>query len=197
MNRASWMALALALGMAGCTADYAKVGNAPVLLIIAGINPNPMSSEVLQGGGICPDFATLAVANRSKNPNVTVPQVPQAIIVNRYEVSYYRSDGRATQGVDVPYSISGNLTASFDAKTSGTDDLTIEVVRRQAKVEPPLIQLRQENQGGGQAFIVTMFARVTLHGQTIAGQNVSATASMQIDFADYVDTGSAECELPE
>jgi hypothetical protein len=130
----------LALGLAGCTADYATVGNAPVQLIIAGISPNPMSSEVLLGGGICPDFATLAVANRAKNPNVTVPQVPQAIIVNRYEVSYFRSDGRAQQGVDVPYSISGALTAAFDVESGGTDDVTIEVVRRQAKLEPPLIQ---------------------------------------------------------
>lgn len=190
MKRASRMALLAALGLAGCTADYAKVGNAPVQLIIAGISPNPMSSEVLLGGTICPDFATLAVANRSKNPGVTVPQVPQAIIVNRYEVSYYRSDGRAQQGVDVPYSISGALTASFDAKTSGTDDVTIEVVRRQAKLEPPLIQLRTDG-GGGQALIVTMFAKVTLYGQTIAGQNVTASGNMQIDFADYVDTGSS------
>lgn len=190
MKRASRMALLAALGLAGCTADYAKVGNAPVQLIIAGISPNPMSSEVLLGGSICPDFATLAVANRSKNPGVTVPQVPQAIIVNRYEVSYYRSDGRAQQGVDVPYSISGALTATFDAKTSGTDDVTIEVVRRQAKLEPPLIQLRTDG-GGGQALIVTMFAKVTLYGQTIAGQNVTASGNMQIDFADYVDTGSS------
>jgi len=194
MKRASRMALLAALGLAGCTADYAKVGNAPVQLIIAAISPNPMSSEVLLGGSICADFATLAVANRAKNPNVTVPQVPQAIIVNRYEVSYYRSDGRAQQGVDVPYSISGALTASFDAKTSGTDDVTIEVVRRQAKLEPPLIQLRTDG-GGGQALIVTMFAKVTLYGQTIAGQNVTASGNMQIDFADYVDEGSG-CPPP-
>ena len=197
MKRASRMALLAALGLAGCTADYAKVGNAPVQLIIAAISPNPMSSEILLGGGICPDFATLAVANRSKNPNVTVPQVPQAIIVNRYEVSYYRSDGRAQQGVDVPYSISGALTASFDAKTSGTDEVTIEVVRRQAKLEPPLIQLRSDG-GGGQALIVTMFAKITLYGQTIAGQSVSASANLQIDFADYIDSGDfTSCDVPQ
>jgi len=193
MKTANRIALLGALAMAGCTADYAKQGNAPVMLIIAGIAPNPMSSEVLLGGTICPDFAILAVANRAKNPNVTVPQVPQAIIVDHYEVSYYRSDGRATQGVDVPYSISGNLAAAFDAKTSGTDALTIEVVRRQAKLEPPLIQLRDS---GGQALIVTMFARITLYGKTIAGQVVTATQSMQIDFADYVDSGTGSCNVP-
>lgn len=184
MKTASRIALMLALGLAGCTADYVKVGNAPVELIIAGITPNPMSSDVaISNGGICPDIATLAVANRSKNPNVTVPQVPQAIIVNRYEVSYYRSDGRGVPGVDVPYSISGALTSTFDAKSSGTDPLFIEVVRRQAKLEPPLIQLAPD----GQALIVTMFAKITLYGQTIAGQNVTASASMQIDMANFAD----------
>jgi hypothetical protein len=158
-------------------------------LILAGLTPNPMSSEVLNAGGtICPDFATASVANRAKNPNVAVPQVAQAIIVNRYEVSYYRSDGRAQQGVDVPYSISGVLATSVDAASNGTTGITIEVVRRQAKLEPPLIQLENT---GGQALIVTMFAKVTLYGQTIAGENVTASGSMQIDFADFVDTGTS------
>ncbi len=40
-----------------------------------------------------------------------------AVFVERYEIRYYRSDGRATQGVDVPYTISGNLTTAVDAGT--------------------------------------------------------------------------------
>jgi hypothetical protein len=192
MKTVNRMALLGALTLAGCTAGYVKDGNAPVQLIIASLSPNPMSSEVLLAGTICPDIATVAVANRAKNPSITVPQVPQAIIVNRYEVSYTRSDGRAQQGVDVPYSISGALTASVDAATNGTVNIPIEVVRRQAKLEPPLIELRiPEGQNNGQALIVTMFAKITLYGQTIAGQSVSASGTMQIDFADYVDTGTA------
>lgn len=201
MKTSSKLALAMALGLAGCSADYVQDGHAPVLLLIAGIAPNPMSSEVLLAGTICPDFAELAVAVRAKNPNVTVPQYPNAVIVNRYEVSYYRSDGRARPGVDVPYAISGDVTAAFDAKDSGTDPLTIEVVRRQAKLEPPLIQLVNDpntGQGGGQALIVTMFAKITLYGRTVAGQEVTTSASMQIDFADYVDSGSSSsCDVPD
>jgi hypothetical protein len=192
MKTASRIALMLALGLAGCTADYVKTGNAPVLLIIAGFSKNPLSSEVLLQGSICPDVVNVAVAARAKNPGVTVPQVPQAVLLNRYEVSYYRSDGRGVQGVDVPYSISGELAAAIDVKTSGTDDVPVEVVRRQAKMEPPLIQLRVDN-NAGQAFIITMFAKVTIYGHTVAGQDVSASASMQIDFADFVDEGSAGC----
>ena len=188
MKTVNRTALLLALTLAGCSADYVKNGNAPVQLIIASLSPNPMDSDVaISTGGVCPDFATVAVANRAKNLNVTVPQVPQAIIVNRYEVSYYRSDGRANQGVDVPFFISGALTASVDAATGGTQNITIEVVRRQAKLEPPLLQLAP----GGQALIVTMFAKITLYGTTIAGETVTASASMQIDMANFGDTLTA------
>jgi hypothetical protein len=40
--------------------------------------------------------------------------------------------------------------------------------------------------GGGEG-VLTCFAEVTLHGRTIAGQAVSATGYLQIDFADIVD----------
>jgi hypothetical protein len=192
MKTVNRMALVSALGLAGCTADYVKDGNAPVQLIIAALSPNPMSSDVaISTGGVCPDFANVAVANRAKNLNITVPQVPQAIIVNRYEVSYYRSDGRAQQGVDVPFFISGALTVTVDAATSGTVGIPIEVVRRQAKLEPPLIQLSP----GGQALIVTMFAKITLYGETIAGQAVTASGSMQLDMANFADS-QTECVQP-
>jgi hypothetical protein len=185
MKTVNRMALLAALTLAGCSADYVKSGNAPVELIIASLTPNPMDSDVvISNGAVCADFAKVAIANRPKNVNVAVPQVPQAIIVNRYEVSYYRSDGRANQGVDVPYAISGDLTASVDAATSGTVSLTIEVVRRQAKLEPPLIELVPS----GQALIVTMFAKITLYGTTIAGESVTASGSMQIDMANFVDS---------
>jgi len=192
MNTVNRIALLAALSLAGCTADYVKDGNAPVQLIIAALEPNPMASDVvISTGGVCPDFADVSVANRAKNLNISVPQVPQAIIVNRYEVTYYRSDGRANQGVDVPFFISGALTATVDAATSGTITIPIEVVRRQAKLEPPLLQLAP----GGQALIVTMFAKITLYGQTIAGQAVTASGSMQLDMANFADS-STECAQP-
>jgi len=193
MKTVSRMALLSALTLAGCTADYVQNGNAPVQLIIASLTPNPMDSDVaISTGGVCPDFASVTVANRAKNPNLTVPQVAQAIIVNRYEVSYYRSDGRANQGVDVPYFISGALTASVDAGTSGTVTFPIEVVRRQAKLEPPLLQLYP----GGQALIITMFAKITLYGQTVAGETVTASSSMQVDMANFGDD-LTKCDEPQ
>ena len=176
--------LALVASLSGCAANYTTGNTSTVLLLMAGISPSPLQSDVNTADGIKSDNATVALAVRFKNPNIeTVPQIPSAVIVERYEIKYRRSDGRGVEGQDVPFSISGNLTAGFDVKTSGTDPLVIEVVRAQAKLEPPLRNLR--NNGG--AIIATMFADITIHGRTISNQVVTATGSLQIDFADWAD----------
>lgn len=176
-----------AAGFSACSAGYSTDNNASVLLIIASINGGrTLASDVLKDGAVIADPVQLDLAVRFKNPNITtVPQIPSAVVIDRYEVKYRRSDGRGVEGQDVPYSISGNVTAAYDVKTSGTDPLIIEVVRAQAKLEPPLRNLRSVTGTSlGGAFVLTVFADVTLHGHTISGQNVTATGSLQIDFAD-------------
>jgi len=185
-------------GLSACSAGYSTGNSSTVLLIIASINGGaPLTSDVFNGASnaVVSDSATLAIAVRFKNPNIeTVPQIPSAVIIDRYEVRYRRSDGRGVEGQDVPYAISGNITAGFDVKTSGTDPLVLEVVRAQAKLESPLRNLRAAAASTGigssvaGAFVVTMFADITLHGHTISGQTVSATGSLQIDFADVSST---------
>ena len=182
--------LIAAAGFAGCSAGYTTGNNANVLLLIAAINGGErLQSDVLKGGGIVPDSVDLAVAIRYKNANLTSPTIANHVIIERYEVHYRRSDGRGVEGQDVPFAISGNLTAEFDVKASGTDPLRIEVVRAQAKLEPPLRNLQSVlgDQGGGGGVIVTMFADITIHGRTISGQAVTATGSLQIDFANWAD----------
>src|SRR5206468_2987360 len=108
------------------------------------------------------------------------------ITVERYEVHYFRSDGRNVEGVDVPFSISGNVAQ--EVVEEGTASLAVEVVRRQAKLERPLSTLR----GSGGAIVLTMFAEVTVHARTTTGQATnSVSARVQIDFADFVDAGGA------
>jgi len=107
--------------------------------------------------------------------------VASHVLFTSYEVRYFRTDGRGVEGVDVPYRITGSLATETDVATSGTTSIPIEVVRRQAKLEPPLSTIYQ-------AAVLTAMAQVTIYGQTIAGNNVSATASFQIDFGDYADT---------
>ena len=181
--------LAAAVAMAGCSAGYTTGNSSSVLLIIAGINKGDvLKSDVLTDDGVFNDQVEVAIAVRFKNPNVeTIPSIPNAVIIDRYEVSYRRSDGRGVEGQDVPFRISGNTTAAFDVKSSGTDPLILEVVRLQAKLEPPLRNLVSvtSNAGGGGGLVVTMFADITLHGHTISGQAVQANGTLQIDFANF------------
>ena len=190
-------AVALALALAGCTPSYVTGNDSPVNLIIAAINGGaPLDSDVRDGsnttsgpGGapqtfVCPDLVKVAVEVRNKNPNAPMPTVPAAVLLSSYEVRYFRTDGRGVEGVDVPYRITGNLSLSVDVAASGTTTVPIEVVRRQAKLEPPLSTTTQ-------SYVLTAMAQVTLFGTTVAGQNVSATATFQIDFADFGDVLTA------
>ncbi len=176
--------LLVAVVSGSCTPSYVTGNDSPVNLIIASINKgSELDSDVRNGENssfVCPDVVPVSVAVRNKNPNAPVPYVPGAVLLQSYEVRYFRTDGRGTEGVDVPYRITGNLSFSIDVANSGTSDVPIEVVRRQAKLEPPLSTIFQAN-------ILTLMAQVTLYGQTVAGQRVTASASFQIDFADYGD----------
>jgi hypothetical protein len=181
-------AVAFALAMGGCSADYVDNSRASVLFQVADINGGAvMDSDVRLGENstlICPDFVDVSVAVREKNPNTDVPSIPNAVVVSRYEVRFTRPDGRGAEGVDVPYSIVGSLTTVVDVATSGAVTFPIEVVRRQAKLEPPLSTIAGYD-------IVTMFAEITIYGETISGEGVSSTGRLQIDFADYGDTESS------
>ena len=180
---------ALALAMAGCSADYVEGDRSTVLLLVESINGGaPVLSDV-RGAGDNPNtivncLAPVTVSVRTKNPQVTGTAV-QDVRLTRYEVSYRRSDGRGVEGLDVPYTISGNMTITVPV--GDTTTFSVDLVRHQAKLLPPL-----SNITGLQ--LVTMFADVTLNGATISGSNVSGQGATQVTFADY-GTGTATCEV--
>ncbi len=175
------------LMMTSCTPDWAKNGQSDVILLMTAINSGaPMDSDVeISNGSVCPDIVDLRVENHFRNPNVTATGFRHDITIERYEVRYYRSDGRNTEGVDVPYRISGNVAQEILEESSAV--LQLEVVRRQAKLEPPLRNLVE-----GGALIITAFAEVTLHARTTTGQVLNpVSARLQIDFANFGDTLTA------
>jgi hypothetical protein len=180
-----------ALAMGGCTPDWAKTGDSDVILLMTGINDgSPLDSDVIiSSGGVCPDLVPLRLENHFKNPNLTNTGFRHDFTVERYEVHYFRSDGRNVEGVDVPFSITGNLAQEVTEDNAAT--LNLEVVRRQAKLEPPLLNLRT-----GGAIIVTMFADITLHARTTTGNITnSVSARLQIDFANFGDDDTT-CPAP-
>lgn len=186
MRLGSVAAAALALALAGCSADYVENSQAPVILRITSINGGSLLESDVKTGStdnyVCPDSVSVAVAVRPKNPNATIVQNAGDIFLKRYEVRYTRTDGRAVEGVDVPYRVSGLLSAVVVNDGNGT--VSLEVVRRQAKLEPPLSQI-----DGAQ--IVTMFAEVTLFGENVVGNGVSASGQMQVNFLNVADSNTS------
>jgi hypothetical protein len=185
MRIGATVAAVMALTFSACgTADYVTDSQASVLLIVAAINGGAvLDSDVRNGvdsNVVCPDTVTVSLAVRNKNPGADAPRIPGAVLIQRYEVQYSRSDGRSVQGVDVPYTVTGLLSSAVDVATSGGEEVPIEVVRRQAKLDPPLSNITGFD-------IVTMFATITISGQTVSGDTVTASGNMQIDFANFGD----------
>jgi hypothetical protein len=186
MRLGSVAAAALTLALAGCSADYVENSQAPVILQVTAINSGALlESDVKTGAGddyVCPDSVDVAVAVRPKNPGATIVQNAGDIFLRRYEVRYTRTDGRAVEGVDVPYRVSGLMTAVVP--NDGNATFSLEVVRRQAKLEPPLSQI-----DGAQ--IVTMFAEVAVFGENVVGNGVSASGHLQVNFLNVADSNTS------
>jgi len=187
-----------ALALSGCASELTRTGSSSAYVIIdsllgaSGAEPgtfgSPLLSDVRTGGGTFNDLARATMRVGLKNPgtavNPTAPSPNQSITLNRYRVTYRRSDGRNTQGVDVPYAFDGAITVTVPA--NGIVTFGFEVVRNQAKWESPLSNL----QGLGGAFLISTLAEIEFYGRDQVGNEVIATGTLQVNFADFADPAS-------
>jgi hypothetical protein len=208
MRRAALKALvgAAALLAVSC-GEVARTGQSPAFLIIDGIeaasgaDPAVFSTTLLSDvetlvsttidgqqvlvPTIFNDFGRvqfrLAVKNPGPSASPTTPSSLNEITVTRYRIVYRRSDGRNTAGVDVPYGFDGAFTVTVSG--SGSATAGFDLVRHQAKVEPPLKNLAR---AGANIFISTI-ADITFFGRDQAGNEVSVTGSISVNFADFAD----------
>jgi hypothetical protein len=195
---------ACAVLTAGC-GDLAQTGRSPVQLVIlslqgaSGAEPDEMGSFVLS------DVLTL-VTRSIDGEDVQVPTVfndvgsvrmqivlkdqgvpglaaepgpLNAVTITRYRVVYRRADGRNTPGVDVPFGFDGAVT--FTVPFEGDASSGFELVRVIAKEEMPLRPL--VNNGN----FITTLADITFFGRDLAGNELQATGSIQVDFANFAD----------
>lgn len=109
------------------------------------------------------------------------PSHYNSIMVTKYTVSYFRSDGKTTEGVDVPYSFSGSLSALVEI--GSTAEVTFVVVREVAKMEPPLLSLR-EGRGDG---VIQATAKIEFYGHDMTNHNVKAIGYLTVFFDNYVN----------
>ena len=113
-----------------------------------------------------------------KDPAVT-PSNLNAVTFTHYRVTYRRTDGRNTEGVDVPYSFDSgvSLTVLNDTAVS----VGFELVRSSAKAEAPLRALVSNGE------VISTIATVTFYGHDQANKGVEVTGTIGIDFANFAD----------
>jgi hypothetical protein len=183
---------ACAGGALGC-GDKVREGRSPSYLVIDSVLAasgadttfqNTLSSDVVTKGIVYADAgqATVTLALKDIGPAGTpsAPTPNNFVTITRYHVSYRRSDGRNTPGVDVPYAFDGASTATVSDSPA---TFSFVLVRIQAKEEAPLKALV----GQGGAFAISTIADVTFYGQDQTGNDVSATGSISVNFADWGD----------
>lgn len=189
------LAAAMALPLAGCASELTRTGSSPAFLIInsiqaaSGAEPDqfgtPLLSDVQTFGSVFNDLGRANMRVGLKNPgtaaNPTAPSNLNAITITRFRVTYRRTDGRNTPGVDVPHPFDGAVTATIPA--DGEAAFVFDVVRNQAKLEPPLRNLR----GLGGSLIISTIAEIQFFGRDQAGNEVIATGTLSVNFADYAD----------
>ena len=201
--RAAAVAVLSALGgvASGC-GEVARSGRSPAFLIIdrlegaSGAEPEEFGTvvqsdvetvvettvgeETLPIPTIFNDIGRVTFRSAFKNPELA-PTPLSDITITRYRVAYRRSDGRSTQGVDVPYSFDGAFTVTVP--TGGSASAAFDLVRTQAKREPPLSNMVR----GGAASIISAIAEVSFFGRDQAGNEVMAVGMIGVNFADFGD----------
>jgi len=128
-----------------------------------------------------PGNAEFALIMKDPGPNPASPNPASelnSVTITRYRVVYRRSDGRNTPGVDVPFPFDSAITFTVTPDGGSTG---FNLVRHSAKQEAPLRALVFNPD------LISTIADVTFYGRDQAGNDVSATGSIGIDFGNFGD----------
>jgi len=196
-RRGAAVVLVAAMLSSGC-GEFVRRSRSPSQLVIlslltargAGAVPTTFQSGPLlsavpaTGQASFNDFGQATLGVILKDPGAsgspTSPSSLNDVTVTRYAVAYKRfggPDGQNTPGVDVPRPIDGAVT--FTVPVGQTAVGVIELVRQVAKLEAPLAAL------GSSPVVLTMIADVTFYGRDQAGNDLSATGNVQVDFGNF------------
>jgi hypothetical protein len=196
-------AVALSAAAAGCGGEFVRDGRSPVRLVIEQLQvndqQNTLQSDVITlirtpepctATSPCPtvlnDVAVVELSLQLRD--LGTPGSPSSasslnqVTINRYSVKYRRADQNNIPGVDVPYDFDSAFTMTVPA--SGTAGGTFQIVRHSAKEEAPLAALRYTGD------IISTIAEVTFYGKDQAGNEVSVSGFIGIDFADFGDSAN-------
>lgn len=150
---------------------------------LEGNTVNFLQSDVLtSANSVTADTAIVTLKAQMLNPDpINGSSQYNSVIVTHYVVSYFRSDGKNIEGVDIPYSFEGYLSTLIEIDS--TEELSFVLVREVAKLEHPLINLHEGRADG----VLQLRARVDFYGHDMANKTVSTTGYLSIYFANYED----------
>lgn len=180
---------ALAVTTLSC-GDVVRQGRSPMFLVIESLAAdrggddeeefaNPLLSDV---DPVFNDIGEVILRIEPKDviaAATVAPSSNNSVTITRYNVTYRRTDGRNTPGVDVPYAFDGALTGTIEFGTSTA--FVFNIVRHASKLEPPLAQLVNN------LTVISTIAEVTFYGRDLVGNDISATGYIQIEFANFAD----------
>jgi hypothetical protein len=192
---------ACVLSSVSCGGELLRTGRSPVYLVVTNMSASASgggttSSFLLSDvqvlveetvGGVTVqiptttnDNATATITVNPKNPDVATTAM-NSVTLTRYHVDFRRTDGRNTPGVDVPYGIDGGLGVTISPNQPA--QVAFEIIRHQAKLEPPLRQLR----GFGGLVLISTIAEITFYGRDQNGNELTVTTRMDVQFGDFAD----------
>ena len=187
--------LAATVVAAAACGDVVRSSRAPVMLIVNSVGggtagTSPLNSDVVTNrtspapcspATPCPtifnDPGTASLTVIMKDVTVVAPSSNNRVTITRVHVEYRRADGRNTPGVDVPFPFDGAATATIAAGATGS--VAFELVRHDAKLESPLVQLNFNLE------VINVIADVTFYGHDQVGNELSASGNIFIAFANH------------
>jgi hypothetical protein len=192
--------LVAVLFLASCNAIEDDSESATMIVVenllgsnMSGEAVNFLQSDVLyvdpstQESSIIADTAVATLRARLLDPgSLYGPSQYNDITLDRYVVSYTRSDGQNSEGVDVPYAFEGYLNLSLTVDTAV--DVSFIIVREVAKMEPPLVNLQNNRDLG----VLQVHAKVQFYGHDLTGNVVTASGYLDIFFANYANGSEDE-----
>lgn len=186
--------LFLVAAMGGCTAGPHDDTPAPVILVVGNISQtsNPFGDILTSGGTIPDDSIQVDFTSRLKNPNDPTQPALQDIIIERYEVTFERTDG----GTAVPKGFQRGVNARVRVTPHGQQNefittLDVTVMPSTNKAQPPISHLISPGVEPGTGYIhIQVRATIRFFGTTVSGQAVSAQATVGINFANFGDSNS-------
>jgi hypothetical protein len=195
-----FVAILASLGIAAGCGEVARQGRSPAQVVINSLQASAggeddmggfLSSDVITrvdeddptSCTIFNDAGQVTMSIILKDPGTPAaaasPSALNQVTFTRYRVVYKRTDRSdgGVPGVDVPYPFES--AATFTVPQNGQVSAAFNLVRQTAKLEAPLLALRNS------AVLMSMIAEITFVGRDQAGNDVMTTGKIGITFGDF------------